>query len=179
MDIVTAVNEIQLIRGQLHAELHRAVAVAEACAEALAATEPSGHDARAAITAFRRAGAAYLARVLGSFAARDQRLGERYRQLPLGESERRAVEKVLAGGGSSLEAREQLEQERWQELFRFVTGPWKTRRDAIDRALESRLRVADWRALAGIDADSILEERRLYAQVRQHRPPGTAAAAEL
>jgi hypothetical protein len=179
------VNEIQLIRAQLDTERDRAGAVVQACARALASADLPTPAAGSAIAAFHRAALAYLTRVLTGFDARDQRLREVCVHLTVDDPDRsHSLEKVLAEGSSGREALARLEsavdrQELWQELSRFVTGPWKTRRDAIDRALASRLRVADWRAIAGVDADSILEERRLYAQVRQHLPPGMAATAGL
>jgi hypothetical protein len=177
------VNEIHHIRSQLNAERDRAIAIAEACARAPAGADPPGPVANAAIAAFHEASLAYLARVLAWFDQRDQRMNELYARLPVDDPDRRSLERMDDDGGSGREAVRRLEgsrrPERWQEFFRFLTGAWKTRRDAIDRLLSSNLRVADWRTVAGMDADSILEERGLYAQVRQHLPPGSAAAAGL
>jgi hypothetical protein len=189
------VNEIQLIRSQLGVERDRAGAVALACARAhtLADTQSLG----AGLAAFRDASVEYLACVLAWFDARDQRLRQLYARLPVDDPDRRSVEQMLAESGSSREALERLErvagnpagesgygvhsrpEERWQEFSRFVAGPWRARRDALERLLSSRPRAADWRAVAGIDADSIVEERRRYAQVRQHLPEGAAAATGL
>jgi hypothetical protein len=176
------VNEIQLIRAQLDTERDRACAVAQACAGALASANPPTPVGEAAIGAFHQAALAYLTRVLAWFDERDQRLRELNAQRPADDSDR-SLEKMLAEAGSAGAALERLEaavgSSAWQEFSRFVNGPWRMRRDAIDRALASSLRVADWRAVARVDADSILEERRLYAQVRQHLPPGAAATAGL
>lgn len=156
-------NEAQLIRGQLGVERERAAAVAQACASV------SGSEG------FRRACLEYLTCVLAWFEGRDQRLGERYAQLPADDPDRHSVERILAAGGSSREALEPLERGRWQDAARFLAGPWTARREAIEQTLASNPRVADWRAIAGLDADSLLEERRLYAHVREHLPAGTAA----
>lgn len=188
-------NEIHLIRTQLRAERERVGAVARACAAALAGTDPQTLAPGSAPEELRQASAEYLACVLEWFEARDERLRELYARRPSADPERRSVEKMLGGGGSSREALERLERAagraasetddssgsrqelRWQELARFIAGPWTGRREAIERALSSNPRVADWRAIGGIDADSILDERRRYARVRQHLPPGTAAPA--
>jgi hypothetical protein len=186
-------NEIQLIRSQLGAERDRAGAVALACAGALAGADAQSVAAR--LAAFRQASVEYLTCVLGWFEERDQRLRELNARRPVDDPERRCLEQLLAGAGSSREALERLErvagsragdgatgargrpEQQWQEFARFIAGPWKARRDAIEQRLSSRPRTADWRAVAGIDADSILEERRRYAQVRQHLPAGAAATA--
>jgi hypothetical protein len=188
------VNEIQLIRSQLNAERQRAAAVARACAAALAGADPQAIAGSAALEAFRHACVDYLACVLAWFDGRDQRLRELYARRPAADPDREALEQVLAGGGGSREALERLEsaalratgapghesrsraQQRWQEFARFFAGPWDTRREAIDRMLSANPRVADWRVIGGIDADSILEERRRYERVQQHLPPGAIAA---
>jgi hypothetical protein len=177
-------NEIHLIRSQLGIERERTGAVAQACAGALAGADPRAFAAGSALAEFHQAGVEYLACVLAWFDERDRRLRELYARRPADDPERRSVDKMLAGGGNSLEALERLESvagvpERWQEFSRFFAGPWQTRRDAIDRILSSGLRVADWRVIAGIDADSILEERRRYARFRQHLPAAMAATAGL
>jgi hypothetical protein len=62
----------------------------------------------------------------------------------------------------------------WQDLAQLLNGPWDARRAAIDALLATRSRVADWRALGGIDADSICLERELYARCRAALPAGVA-----
>jgi hypothetical protein len=163
------VNEIQMIRAQLENERERTGAVAQACSAA-------------AIEALHEAGLAYLRCVLGWFDERDERLRELYARRPIGERDS-SLETLLAESRGGRQALDRLEsasrggrQEPWQVLSRFLAGPWKTRQEAIGRALASGLRVADWRTVAGIDADSMLEERRLYAQVRRHLPAGAATA---
>ncbi len=188
-------NEIQLIRNQLIAERERAGVVARTCIAALAGADPRILTPGAALEQLRQASVEYLTCVLAWFEERDERLRERYAQLPADDPDRRSLEQMLGGGGSSREALERLERaaghsagesddapgsrpgQRWQEFARFFAGPWTGRREAIERVLSSNPRVADWRAIGGMDADSILEERRRYARVRQCLPPGTAAPA--
>jgi hypothetical protein len=166
------VNEIQLILRQLRAERERAVAIARACA----AAEPhSPAPGRPTLEEFRQASVEYLACVLAWFEERDQRLGERYAQLPSDDPDRRAVERILTGSGGSREALGQLEHGRWQEAARLLAGPWTARREALEERLAANPRVADWRAVGGLTADSILEERRRYARVRPLLPAGAAA----
>ena len=52
---------------------------------------------------------------------------------------------------------------------------WFEERDQrLADLLQTDLRATDWRSFGGIDADSILEERRRYAQVCAQVPPGVA-----
>ena len=161
-------NEIQLILRQLSAESERARAVVQACA-----ADPAGAGPQ-----FRETSVEYLSCVLAWFEERDRRLGELYARRPADDPDRRSVERTLDDAGSSREALERLERvggrEGWQDLASFVAGPWTGRREAIGRVLAANARVVDWRLVGGIDADSILEERRRYARFRQHLPPGTA-----
>jgi hypothetical protein len=53
---------------------------------------------------------------------------------------------------------------------------WSARRDAIDALLAASPRTTDWRLIAGIDADSILEERQRYARVSAALPGGASLA---
>jgi hypothetical protein len=165
------VNEFQLILHQLRAERERAVAIARACATA----EPQSPGAGPTLEEFRQAGVEYLACVLAWFEERDQRLGERYALRPSDDPDRRAVERILSGGGGSREALGQLEHGRWQEAVRLLAGPWQARREAVEEQLAANPRIADWRAVGGLTADSILEERRRYARVRPLLPAGAAA----
>lgn len=166
-------NEIQLIRGQLSVERERATTVVQAVAAALAG---AGAASGEALGELRRTSADYLSWVLTRFEERDQRLRQRYAQRPGDDPDRRAAEGLLADGGGSAGALERLGQERWPDLARFLTGPWRQRREAVERLLAGNPRVADWRAIGGVDADSILGERQRYARVLQHLPPGAAPA---
>jgi hypothetical protein len=183
------VNEIQIIRDQLAAERLHASAVANACAAALGhPTNPEGANG-AQRAEFRQACVDYLVCVLAWFEERDQRLADLARlRLPPAQPSRRALEEALARPGRSREALAKLEaacaaaiagaadgrvQPRWQAFAQYFNGIWCARREALDALLASMSRAADWRAVAGIDADSILEERRRYARVGAALPVGT------
>jgi hypothetical protein len=155
------VNEIQLIRAQLATERAHALVVASACAAASAGAVD-----------LRAAGLDYLLCVLGWFEARDRRLTELLRaRLDAGDGARRGLEAVLAQPGASGEALEKLEATEghasvgWQAVAQFVGTVWGPRREAIEALLAGITRPADWRAIARIDADSILEERRRFERV--------------
>ena len=184
-------NEVQLIRNQLALERAHANAVANACATALQADggSTSGSDSWAP---FRRACVDYLACVVAWFEERDQRLTDLL-QARAGATHpaQRALEEVLARAGRSREALAKLEaacgdvgassfrdrQKAWREFAEYFNGVWSTRRDALDTLLAANSRPADWRTLGGIDADSILEERRRYALVAAQAPPGVTLGA--
>jgi hypothetical protein len=187
-------NEIQLIRGQLSAESTRAAAVAQACLHALE-HETVKTRAAAPVPEFRNACVEYLVRVLAAFDERDQRLGDLLRAQPTGDDvPRRALESALALQGCGREALEKLEsayreqavapaQHAWRAFVQYLQEVWKARRDRIDQLLAANNRVTDWRAIGGIDADSMLQERRGYARVcallpaRVMLPPLAALAA--
>jgi hypothetical protein len=183
-------NEVQLIRQQLALERQHVGAVANACA-ALAAGAASGatHEG---LGQFRRACVDYLACVLAWFEERDQRLAELLSaRSPVAEPPRQALEAALARGGRSRETLARLEaacaastassssarQQAWREFAEYFNSAWSARREAIDALLATNSRVSDWRTLGGIDADSILEERRRYALVQAQAPPGVALGA--
>jgi hypothetical protein len=169
-------NEIELLRNQLATERLHVREVASACAAALAAGPQAQGDA--ALETLRGACGDYLALVLDWFDRRDARLGELYAQRPPADAGRTALAALdLAGRG-----REALEEmtalgparESWQALARFIHGPWDERRGAVEALLASNQRVADWRVFGGIDADSVCQERALYARVRAALPSGSA-----
>lgn len=151
-------NELELIRSQLRAERERVSDVARACAAA-AATE-----------GLRQAGVEYLVFVLTRFDERDQRLAE--------QAAPSSLEQIISRGGSSREALAKLAaattgdsaSDRWGAFAEFCDGPWRLRRDAIDALQQTNLRIADWRAVSFVDADSILEERTRYANVQAKLP---------
>jgi hypothetical protein len=80
------------------------------------------------------------------------------------------LEAACAGTTASGSAGEQ----GWREFAEYFNGVWSTRRDALDTLLYTNSRATDWRTFAIIDADSILEERRRYAQVCAQAPPSAA-----
>jgi len=154
------VNEIELLRAQLATERRHVSAAADACAAATANAP-----------AVRAAGTDYLRCVLGWFEARDRRLGELVRvRADMDEHTRRALEAALSQPGASEAALGKLTAAAgaaaaWQALAQFVGSAWGPRRDALDALLGTLTRPADWRAIAGIDADSILEERRRFERL--------------
>jgi hypothetical protein len=184
-------NEVQLIRNQLALERQHASAVANACAAALQNVADRG-PAQDSLGQFRRACVDYLACVLAWFEERDQRLADLLQAgSGSGEPARRAFEEVLARPGRSRETLAKLElacaapaasgsagrPQDWKEFAAYFNSAWSTRRDALDALLAPNTRARDWRMLGGIDADSILEERRRYAQVSTHVPPGSTLGA--
>lgn len=199
-------NEVQLIRGQLTRERQHAAEVAGACASAFAAAGLQGASshgggsqdpARAAsLEAFRLAGVDYLVWILSRFEEREQVFHDLLRgRFPADDPNRRAVEAALALTGSSREALTKLETAlaspatgsssstsgdagtRWTDFLRFFNGPWSARRDEIDRLFERQAKVADWRTVSDIDADSIVDERIRYARVTATLPEGIEMSA--
>jgi hypothetical protein len=174
-------NEVQLIRAQLSLERQHAAEVVRACADALAGAGPKGAERQAAVAAFRQAGVEYLAWILSRFEERDQVFHDLLRKRFAAEDpDRRAVEAALALPGSSREALTKLEtalggasDSAWVDFLRFFSGAWSARRDEIDRLFERQAKVADWRTVSDIDADSIVDERGRYARVKATLPAGT------
>lgn len=174
-------NEIELIRQQLESERRRAAEVAEACIGVLGGA--------AAPTPFLQACVEYLVSGLTRFEERDQRLSEVWRTR-LGETdpERRRLEELLESPGRSREALDRLEaalaarpaaaaagaRPAVEEFARFFRAAWRTRRAALDALLDTGARTADWRAIAGLDADSIMDERTRYARVAASLPEGVS-----
>jgi hypothetical protein len=154
-------NEIELLRDQLATERRHVREVASACAKAHAGASARPGDA--ALEALRAACGEYLGCVLEWFGRRDQRLRELYAQHPLADSGRMALERLRQAGPGP---------ESWQALAEFINGPWDAQRGAIEVLLASNRRVADWRAVCGIDADSVCQERALYARVHAALPSG-------
>jgi hypothetical protein len=180
-------NEVDLIRNQLALERVHVGAVASACANAMqgaAGAVATGDSLRQ----FRVACVEYLACVLAWFEERDQRLTDLLQaHFAATDPTRRALEQMLARRGRSREALAKLEaacagttasgsagEQGWREFAEYFNGVWSTRRDALDTLLYTNSRATDWRTFAIIDADSILEERRRYAQVCAQAPPSAA-----
>jgi hypothetical protein len=162
------VNEIRLLRVQLATERLHVGAVASACAAAWSGA-----------TDLRAAGSDYLQCVLGWFDERDRRLRELVRTRPdISAPEGQGFEDALGQAGGSDEALQKLQAAQggsspgWQALAQFVGTVWERRREAIDALLASLTRATDWRLIAAIDADSILEERRRFERVNAACPPG-------
>ena len=180
-------NEIQLIRAQLDTERRHVNAVAKACAAALGTAPGRAPPAGAALTPLRAAAADYLLCVLGWFDARDQRLlGLISTRTAADERARSALQAALAQPGGSHEALGMLKAlnagaphtnaaglpATWLAWAQGIATAWDPRRQAIDALMGEITRAADWRLFAGIDADSILDERRRFERVRAACPPG-------
>jgi hypothetical protein len=151
-------NEIALIRTQL--ALERAHLRDIATASAAPGDSPARRE--------------YLQRVLGWFAARDERLEELLRA-PDGfaEAARPALAQALAARGGSREALRRLPDadtagiaDAWRAFAQFMAGEWDSRRERLEALLAHESRAATWRTMAGIDADTVLEERACYARAR-------------
>jgi hypothetical protein len=180
-------NELEIIRSQLAIEQKHACESANACAAAFGpmdgAPAPPEETGR-----FREACVSYLVWVLSRFEERDQTLSELLAaREPLPGGDVGAGARQLAGlitrPGTSREALSRLEaalaagdspaaRAGWQEFARFFNAAWMPRRAALEGALVAHVGVADWRALAAIDADSMLDERGRFARVVAQLPAG-------
>jgi hypothetical protein len=164
-------NEVELIRAQLSLERQHASDVSRA----LSAAGSRGNDDLESLQAFRQASVDYLVWILTRFEEREQTFHDLARE---DDTERGAVENALALPGSSREALTKLESALgaksggWSDFQQFFVGAWSARRDALDQLFAQQSKVTDWRAVAGIDADSIFEERSRYARVRASLPAG-------
>jgi hypothetical protein len=70
-------------------------------------------------------------------------------------------------------SREEVERiGRWTDFEQFLASIWSARRAELDKLFAQQARVTDWRAVSGIDADSIFDERSRYARVRAALPAG-------
>ena len=180
-------DESAILRGQLATERIHAAQVVNACLIVFGtAREPLGESG-----AFREASVGYLAWVLSRFEQRDQLLGELItasRTAAPGTPEASVpaeLAELAAREGTSRQALTRLERAlsaasaelahaAWQAFGQFFNTLWCARREAIEEQLARLPRIATWRALSAIDADSILEERARYAQVAARLPPGVA-----
>lgn len=172
-------NEIEIIRSHLAVEQAHATDIVNACAAQFgsAAGAPVSDGAAAR---FREASVSYLVWVLARFEERDQTLSELLAarhagrlEIPQGTSREALsrLEAALAAGDPG------AARAAWREFARFFNSAWTQRRAALERALGGHLSVADWRAAAAIDADSMLDERRRYACVAAELPPGIELTA--
>lgn len=156
-------NELELIRNQLRTETTRVAGIARACAAPGASAE------------LREAAIDYLVFVLTRFDERDQRLAEQLR------TQSSASEQLISQAGTSREALAKLAAARaepgdagntrhWSAFGQFLEGPWQQRRAAVDALQQKSLRIAAWRTVSCVDADSIVEERTRYARVEAQLP---------
>jgi hypothetical protein len=180
------VNEIQLIRAQLEVERERAQAIAAACSAALAQAAPAALSSASPLEQFRQACVDYLVCVLAWFEERDRRLAGLLDRYDPHDPTRDALDGALTGPGRSRDALEKLEAAfaahtsgaaRWQEFAQYISGPWSARREALETLLAGGARTPEWRAVSGIDADVMLEERGRFARVNATLPPGLKLTA--
>ena len=188
-------NELELLRGQLTLEREHALAAGRACAAALARERASHGPGRAADLI--EAAIGYIAGSLAAFDERDQRLAEIVRlRFPPGSAEARGLTAALSGPGSGREVLTALEAAAastragrvdpespalWRAFEDALLGAWCERRAALDGLLGRLALIADWRSVAGLDADAILAERARFDALRRLLPAGielTGAAPE-
>ena len=184
-------NEVELIRNQLALERAHVGAVANACANAMQGDSRAVANGES-VGQFRRARTGSFRSWLRTFEERDQRLTDLLQTgFPSTDPTRRALEEALGRRGRGREALAMLEaacagttapgsagRQGWREFAEYFNGVWSTRRDALDALLTANSRATDWRTFGGIDADSILEERRRHAQVCAQLPPGMTLGAQ-
>jgi hypothetical protein len=172
-------NEVELIRAQLAVERQHAAAVAQALSSV-----GSHNGDRLASEAFRQASVDYLVWILTRFEEREVFFHDLLRgRFAADDPARRAAEASLARAGTSREALAKLETAlrssadadraaRWTDFLQFFDGPWSARRDELDGVFARQAKVAEWRAVSAIDADSIFDERNRYERVRTTLPAG-------
>src|SRR6185437_1836034 len=162
---------VGLIRAQLSLERQHALEVGRALA---AANSSAGGGKGTPPEAFRQASVDYLVWILSRFEEREQVFHDLLRtRFAADDANRRTVEIVLASPGTSREALAKLERalatasvaSSWTDFLSFFSGPWSSRRDELDKLFAQQAKVGDWRAVSGIDADSIFDERRRHSRV--------------
>ena len=130
----------------------------------------------------------YLVWVLAAFEERDQRLADLARTQPSGrEPHSAALVQALARPGNCRETLALLEAaagdatmqapQAWDRFARYFNELWDVRRAALDELLVRNPRIADWRAVSAIDADSVLTERARYAELAAQLPAGALSLA--
>ncbi len=144
-------NELELLRDQLDTEMRHFSAVSCACSEIL---QKSGGGNEA----FVRACLEYLA-----FAA-ERLQGERDPELT------QALRSAQALTGAAAAS-------HWQRFAALLERQLQTRRAAVKAARERGATIAEWRALARLDADSIVREREQYQLLRRAQPTLTSELA--
>ena len=148
-------NEIGILKAQLHGEQQRIAEIANALGER-ANVQPSVD---------------YLVFALTRFEERDQALADLVAaDAPMPGAIRDAVRVALAQSGTSREVLKRLEagmrSRSWDELKAFLNDVWWPRRAALSSLVHDGIGVAAWRSVATLDADWILEERARYNRAR-------------
>lgn len=179
-------NEVELIRAQLATERRHAAQVANACVSVL--EDPAQVLDGQTLVTFCQTCVEYLVWVLARFEERDQMMLDLGYARPGGEDRRRELQEILGWPGKSREALTRLQAALdrtsgdrtlgspplgpWREFAQFFNGDWSRRREALDGLFGRFATTADWRKVACIDADSILDERSRFARVQAAAPPG-------
>ncbi len=130
----------------------------------------------------------YLVWILARFEEREQVVRDIvHSRFAANDPTRRAVDEALALPGTSREVLTKFEaalaaasdepseegaSQVWNEFLAMVDDAWSRRRDALDQLFERQAKVSDWRAVSGIDADSIFGERKRFERVRSTLPAG-------
>jgi len=155
------VNELELIRRQIAVEQQHASEVAAACAD------PDSHPACLD----------YLRLIAGRWRARARAHARRLQiEAPLGAlaavesaAARCDGEEASAAGSQSINSQELMSYAHKVMSYLDTVG-------RLDTLAASRYTLADWRDVAGIDADAVLEERRLYAAAIARTATGRKSA---
>jgi hypothetical protein len=143
-------NEIEIIRAQLNIERQHVAEISDAFAAALNDPPSSTSDE------LERACADYLEFALTRLEP---------------DASRDALAKLQAArDGDAPAAVARSSDEHWRAFLQFFRSQWRAHADALDALFSRNISVKDWRIAAGVDADSIFEERRRYAQVKALRP---------
>jgi hypothetical protein len=143
-------NEIQIIQRQLATERLHFAEAASACAGAL------DNATWAEASEFAHACADYFAFAVSRFAA--------------GSTAAAKLQALRAANPVSTDA-------LWRDFLRLFNADWQQHFARLDARLMRGTPVTQWRALSGIDADSIFTERALYERVQATLPSGIAPAA--
>jgi len=182
------VNELEFLRQQIATERGHMAAVRSACATALeqAGTPPDpeflGHCAD------------YLVFIVARFNEQDRtHAGQIRPRLDVGDDAgRRAIDDLLGALEQSRAAISRLATAAadWRggraddaalvaalrEYLAFYASVLATRRHSLQPWFDAHYGIAEWRRAAGVDADSILEERERYARVADSLPEGLSLA---
>jgi hypothetical protein len=172
-------NELEFIRQQVSTERAHMGATRAALGASLSARYPDD-----VLEPFARAAAQYLVFVVRRFNRQDLEhcaiLGPRVPAADTGDHSTlkdladtlqlstEAIERLAAAAGAPLP--DLLAACR--EYDRFYREVLVQRRHAIYHLFERHYGIEQWRRASFVDADSILEERRLYGQVQQTLPAG-------
>lgn len=166
-------NELELLRGQLETEMRHFSAVLCACSEVLQKPGRGSEE-------FLRAGLEYLAfaveRLQGDCdpGDPDPELTQALRSAQA-ESGAPSVSGTPPGSGTPpLSGAPPVSgapaATHWQRFAALLERQLQTRQAAIQAARLRGATIAEWRAVARLDADSIVREREQYQLLRHRRP---------